>query len=194
MSTRATYGFKDGRNFETFIYIHHDGYPCGAARYFYDAIMNPSNGNFATQFIRANHGAELTRHHDQHGDTAYKYNVTGHGPMATIEAYDVLKKSTCFFSGTLHEFIKDYNGDIKDYHPFIEVKFPYSNTVVMNLPMAKQLLQHPISHLELWQGKYEGSGNWDMCMRQLELLVDAFPAARDIVPLWILTYKKTTVA
>lgn len=81
MSTRATYKI-DGTTF----YIHHDGYPEGAAEYFKNALEWPDraperapNATFADDFIRANLCAELTPGHDAHGDTEYRYTVTTAG-------------------------------------------------------------------------------------------------------------------
>jgi hypothetical protein len=74
MSTRATYEM-DGHTF----YIHHDGYPSGAAQYFRNAVeFTPEapNASFADCFIKANARAELTGSHDTHGDTDYQYTIT----------------------------------------------------------------------------------------------------------------------
>ena len=74
MSTRATYEM-DGHTF----YIHHDGYPSGAAQYFSNAVnykCAAPNATLADCFIRANERAELTGSHDTHGDTDYQYTIT----------------------------------------------------------------------------------------------------------------------
>lgn len=83
MSTRATYKFESREGVHT-IYCHHDGYPAGAAAKFYSTLISPSKGNLATQFIRANDGAELTASHEIHGDTDFTYTITGQGPDATV--------------------------------------------------------------------------------------------------------------
>lgn len=87
MSTRATYQFDDKHKARATLYIHHDGYPMGAAYYFYRTLCFPHRrGCMATRMIRAIDGAELTGEHAAHGDTEYRYNVCGCDPGATIEA------------------------------------------------------------------------------------------------------------
>ena len=95
MSTRATYQFVRPRHGGRFtIYIHHDGYPLGAAEYLARAVLgcNASGpwsawlgGSLVEEFIRQNDRAELTAEHDQHGDTDYRYTLSRptaeeHGP------------------------------------------------------------------------------------------------------------------
>lgn len=92
MSTRATYQFHHNDTFkaDTTIYIHHDGYPEGAAHYIYFALRQADNDEkdgrkeyFTIEdFIRTNQKAEITGHHATHPDTEYKYdfrNCTGYG-------------------------------------------------------------------------------------------------------------------
>jgi hypothetical protein len=67
MSTRATYQFITPSHTTT-CYVHHDGYPEGAADYLRDAFT-------AEQFLRKNEHAELTGGHDAHGDTEYRYTI-----------------------------------------------------------------------------------------------------------------------
>ena len=64
MSTRAVYTFKDERG-EHSVYVHHDGYPKGAALKF-KAVLASGNAwplprfeadQFAAAFVVANHGS-----------------------------------------------------------------------------------------------------------------------------------------
>jgi hypothetical protein len=75
MSTRATYKI-DGVCF----YIHYDGYREGAAVYFWNMHhakdKNPRGGN-AEAFLRGNELSEFTKNHTVHGDTEYRYDLTG---------------------------------------------------------------------------------------------------------------------
>lgn len=85
MSTRATYEIGD----LTF-YVHHDGYPAGAAAKFADTIgamtvsangrgidaIADRRGGACFAFIRGNMNAEPTESHQAHGDTEYRYRVT----------------------------------------------------------------------------------------------------------------------
>lgn len=74
MSTRATYQFISEWSGTHTAYIHHDGYPEGAANYL-------SNGEkpitSIDSFIRANEKAEMTSSHETHGDTDYRYTIEG---------------------------------------------------------------------------------------------------------------------
>ena len=79
MSTRATYQIRASRAPTATFYIHHDGYPEGAAAYF-DAMLATfsarESGGYAEAFLRGNLRAELTTNHDEHGDTEYRYTLT----------------------------------------------------------------------------------------------------------------------
>lgn len=91
MSTRATYEFTantiahvPGMTF----YIHHDGYPEGAAHYFRAALTYTNwRGGLPGQFVRANDNAEFTGHGmDVHGDTEFHWKVTP-GPIPHLHGY-----------------------------------------------------------------------------------------------------------
>ena len=80
MSTRATYQING-----TTLYIHHDGYPEGAAQYFRAALdwaeqyraKHQRNRGLAEAFITANDRSELCKGHHVFGDTEWRYTVTG---------------------------------------------------------------------------------------------------------------------
>ncbi len=74
MATRATYQFISEWSGTYTAYIHHDGYPEGAAQYFLNGDKPIFNIN---AFIRANHRAEMTASHEIHGDTEYRYTLQG---------------------------------------------------------------------------------------------------------------------
>jgi hypothetical protein len=115
MSTRATYSFKNSLEEwtpETCIYIHYDGYPEGAASYFW-AMLHLENlrGDQATRFIRANDLAEITLSHEAHGDTEYRYSVDGNQLTAYKRVGDWSENEPNFdefFSGTWYEFVNKY--------------------------------------------------------------------------------------
>jgi len=88
MSTRATYRFDSEHacRRSTTLYIHHDGCPSGAALYLYKALSEDVRGGMPERMIRANDDAELTENHELHGDTEYRYTVTGSGAGAAILA------------------------------------------------------------------------------------------------------------
>lgn len=83
MSTRASYLIKPNsgeRQAPVHIYKHHDGYPAGAARWFWETLRfmeenKRAGGGFAENFLRVNLGSELTEDVDQHGDREHHYTV-----------------------------------------------------------------------------------------------------------------------
>lgn len=79
MSTRATYLFTNNLMAaeDICVYIHHDGYPTGAAEYFRKAlfIAKTDRRPILEAFIAANTGAQITRSHQAHGDTEYRYTI-----------------------------------------------------------------------------------------------------------------------
>jgi len=108
MSTRATYKFVSewrGAGSHT-AYIHHDGYPIGAAGYLSndavntDAMANPIT-NINT-FIRANEQAEMTQDHDSHADTDYRYTIKGNYIIAEERVKDRFKT---FWEGDIEDFL-----------------------------------------------------------------------------------------
>ena len=114
MSTRATYNFKDKWHGEHCVYIHHDGYPNGAAYYFNNALMQKQKCN-VDSFFRANLKAEHTSSHDAHGDTEYRYEI-----WVNSETHETMVKGIArcinkgyqhwevFFRDTLTKFIETY--------------------------------------------------------------------------------------
>lgn len=112
MATRATYKFKDngwtGKDFT--IYIHHDGYPEGAAGYFAAASSIYRAG--AEGFIAANSQAYLTPDHDSHGDTEYRYTIEKGQLIAHQRQFnDGVESWHQFYDGTITDFIKTYSSD-----------------------------------------------------------------------------------
>jgi hypothetical protein len=80
MTTRATYLLPaEGVNQPICFYIHSDGYPEGAAYYFYK-MHNCKNlrGSLACRFLRANATAEITGKHENHSDTEFQYTINHH--------------------------------------------------------------------------------------------------------------------
>ena len=116
MSTRATYQIKSGFSAAT-VYIHHDGYPSGAADYFMKAefLQEKTDRSFLNCFLWANKGAEITESHEVHGDTEYRYNLYRSNNIWRIEA---LKRPNyasdqfeVFFTGKLGEFYFNHMAD-----------------------------------------------------------------------------------
>jgi hypothetical protein len=118
MSTRATYQFK-GSHADVTFYIHSDGYPEGGAYYFakalkYEKEMKTVNHELAEIFFRANDRAEFTSGHDAHGDTEFRYTVTGPEDyrFGTDRSNHILVEDSDggkVFKGTVEEFVQEYN-------------------------------------------------------------------------------------
>ncbi len=104
MSTRATYQFISEWSGTHTAYIHHDGYPLGAAHYFSDGEKTISNIN---AFIRANHNAEMTASHEIHGDTEYRYTVKS-GHLIAQKRVNFTDKFDTFWQGAIADFVKEY--------------------------------------------------------------------------------------
>lgn len=96
MSTRATYTIKTPNSLVSRVcfYIHHDGYPKGAAAYFRAALERwvercsqdiPEDADLAASFFRANLNARLTQSPTLHADTEYHYECLPH--LNIIRAY-----------------------------------------------------------------------------------------------------------
>ena len=183
MSTRATYSFLDNEyensTVNTCIYIHYDGYPEGAALYFYRTITKPSKGNFATRFVRANEQAEITKGHTVHSDTDYRYYVTGNGLYASVLAYrmtygtDSQKKKELIFMGTMKKFINKYNKFIEDFTPFQTVLVGYTHKT-LNLDLAKIEMNSLMYHLKVWEKGFQGTSNWNRCVEDVLRLTSVF--------------------
>lgn len=85
MSTRATYLLPTANSsLPICFYIHHDGYPEGAAYYFYK-MHNCKNmrGSLACRFLRANANAEFTGKHENYSDTEFQYTIN-HQNILTV--------------------------------------------------------------------------------------------------------------
>jgi hypothetical protein len=104
MSTRATYQFITEFSDIT-CYIHHDGYPSGACEYL-------AKGSNAASFIRGNENAEITRDHELHGDTEYRYTIRDGFLTASKYEFDGESgKWAGFYFGLLCDFIDKHRED-----------------------------------------------------------------------------------
>jgi hypothetical protein len=192
MSTRATYLFEPGPNDlfpKTCIYIHWDGYPEGAANYFYDSLMHAhQRGGWPNVFLRANDAAELTTSHDAHGDTEYRYTLSGEGDVLTCQKRegDATESWPTQWSGPVHEFVNEHAEDIEDYEPFQLVHTGCGRSDMLNITLAKRLLYTkeygPLLNLRTWSGFRKNhppmgttEGNWQACAKHVEAIVEAFP-------------------
>lgn len=117
MATRATYSFANSYlEREVTFYIHWDGYPEGAAAYFWNMHSKKHwKGELAEIFIKANpESAEFTDSHDYHGDTEYRYYMDAKGILTAQEVDREAFLTSCpkfltFFQGHYAEFINQYS-------------------------------------------------------------------------------------
>lgn len=111
MSTRATYKFNKTEWFpQVTFYIHHDGYPSGAAVYFKKMLaVTDEFENICDAFYRANDRAELTLGHEAHADTEYQYTVERIGTLTAYHSkWDGEKacRGDIIFKGPLEDFFE----------------------------------------------------------------------------------------
>lgn len=188
MSTRATYEFKPTVEWQPpqAFYIHYDGYPEGAARYFYAMLMHPNDrGGLAAKFIRANDLAEFTTGHDGHGDTEYQYTVEGGndaGAMLTVShRHPGGDKWGLVYSGTVAGFLDQYPEMLEDAAPFKLVAYGYRRSW-LNAPLAQAALDESIRTLTVWAENTKpdaspvNEGNWRSQAKTAAALLAAFPA------------------
>ena len=143
MATRATYQFNS-KNPEvtTTVYIHYDGYPQGSAYYFYQTLLDPSSGNLATQFIKANNQAEITKSHEAHGDTEWQYTIDGDNLEATVSVFHVSEEERLpmfRFALPLYQFINNYISD-KSVDKIVPVELNYRK-ILLNKELAIKELE-----------------------------------------------------
>lgn len=86
MSTRATYRFLRSKRCLATIYIHHDGYPSGAAEYI-KACINDYGQISVDLFLRTNTRAKITESPEIHGDTEYHYDIDIDEETVTVSKY-----------------------------------------------------------------------------------------------------------
>jgi hypothetical protein len=157
MSTRATYQFTGARSpglnhsIPTItIYIHHDGYPEGAAKYFWNAHHAARGSLNVERFLFGNDRAEITESHEAHGDTEYRYTLAGDQLTGYKRAHgwsdNEPEKWPVFFVGSVVEFINQYGASPRsfwadEFSPLRAVPCPHgyqSRTVFMS---RKQLIE-----------------------------------------------------
>lgn len=176
MSTHATYQFIDTEQarLTTTVYVHHDGYPDGAAGYFYRAL-DGGKGNAATRFIRANPGAEIME-----ASAEYRYTLTGSLDDGQLVAEKARSDGAWiqFFKGQVRDFIADNQGLQK--MPVVAMTYSFPQRTRLLTPEAairewKQLA----ATLAGWkaQGQEDIQSNVASAIKQLATLKDAIVEA-----------------
>ncbi len=114
MGTRATYNLSAGRynHQQVCFYIHWDGYPAGAASYFWNMYqIKNERGSYAGRFIRGNELAEFTLDHNEHGDTEYCYDLDEAGSLTASEWQFDERQWKIIYSGFWYDFINEFLND-----------------------------------------------------------------------------------
>jgi len=146
MATRATYSFDDRYNDQFTFYIHWDGYPEGAARYFWNMHQHSHyKGELADCFIKGNlMSAEVTRDHECHRDTDYRYYMTKDSVLMAIKVIrfdnNSVKVFEKFFHGHYAEFINLYNRFLLEENSSYEWLYPLSTDVASSYSATKRYM------------------------------------------------------
>jgi len=180
MSTRATYQFiNDGH--PTTIYIHHDGYPEGAASYLWNLLhAKNERGCLATQFLRANDNAEITESHEIHGDTEYRYTVQEDGQLKAEKIIrnwkDESHTTETFFVGHFAEFVNKYGAEqCGGFEPLMKVKTNRYTEHFRWMTPTQLLaeLENKVKERESYVARFpQHTGNIDSMTQQIEFLME----------------------
>jgi len=110
MSTPAIYEFQgQDSQPEASLYIHHDGYPAGAAQYYLAACLRSDRGMFE-RFIRANERSELVHNGRSHGGSQYRYTLCGENTFAAHQRVSGSNVWKTIYVGNLVDFILQETG------------------------------------------------------------------------------------
>lgn len=176
MSTRATYSFELPYGKATItIYIHCDGYPEGAACYFWNMYQHKSyKGSLADIFIKANpFDAELIESHEIYANIEYQYYMDSKGFLVAKKTESAFEdNSTIFFEGHFAQFINQYAHLLKSDQSFERfylldkaarklALFPYltlSDVKKMSVDYYRNVLEGYTQYqqyLDIWSAEYQ---------------------------------------
>lgn len=101
MATRAVYTFSGFPGLpECHYYLHHDGYPIGAALRFSAALRHSCEAtSFLTSFLNTQHQAEPLASQEQAADAEYRYLVQllpGSDPRLQVQCWRRLPEGSCW--------------------------------------------------------------------------------------------------
>lgn len=142
MATRATYYIESPLGQATF-YIHWDGYPEGAAFYFWNMHHHVGEqGSYADAFHRANDQAEITGNRDTHGDTEYHYELLRCGSLRMMAKNRDRQWHTLGLWKHYSEFINEYGGPmIENFEAIHAVPGYYGRTEYMTASQLRARAQ-----------------------------------------------------
>ena len=177
MSTPATICFREGSSF--YVYLPDHGSPKEVAEALVKTLLNPSKGNNATQFIRANPNTELTEAFDWNSNS-YQYTLTEwdhdnkHLTVYKVKTDSTFHNTKGIFSGDPIDFIQEQLDPDGSNKMFRVVRYTYS-TKVMNQEMA---LRHINNHLNILRKALKPFPSWSQESSRVQCvtaLVSAFP-------------------
>ena len=101
MATRAVYSFTGFPGFlEQHLYLHHDGYPSGAAWRFAETFReSPEPASFLTTFLRSQPRAEPIENPEQAADAEYRYLLQllpGPVPQLQVQGWRRIPGGICW--------------------------------------------------------------------------------------------------
>lgn len=179
MSTRATYTFLSANcTPEVSYYIHHDGYPSGAAEYFREAMRqtNRQGGGIAASFMRANQRAEFTKGRDAHCDTEYHWVVDGMQITGYVRDSRDTWRLVC--KGSLLGFV---NGHAEDGDELIQAEGMFWQTDELIEAIGDGIEEAEAIKAKGWIGN--AGVSLSQAERMLEALAQACPDHATIEPL-----------
>jgi len=145
MSTRATYLLPAAYHSDQMVcfYIHHDGYPEGAADYFYEMHhCNNTRGGMAGRFFRANLNAEFTKDHEEHGDTEFRYTINHQDELSVWKKGMLGNQWNIIYQGSWHHFVNKYLEESEHLHLF-RLSKGLQNEILMTIHQAEKLFISP---------------------------------------------------
>lgn len=159
MSTRATYLLPtaDYNNQHICFYIHQDGYPAGAANYFYKMHQCKNvNGGLAERFFRTNHQAEFTPYHEVHTDTEFRYTINHQGMLIVWTKAKVGNQWNIFYEGAWHDFVNKHLEVSQHLHVF-KLSKNLEHETLMTIEEAKKWVSAFMKHGSLTDYAREGT-------------------------------------
>ena len=120
MSSRATYLLPSAdNNHQLCFYIDQDGYPEGAAHYFYNMHASKNaNGGLAERFLRANAEAQLIHSHEGGTGTEFRYTINHEGVLRGFAKDRVNNQWCIFYEDAWHHFVNQHLEVPKHLHVF----------------------------------------------------------------------------
>jgi hypothetical protein len=140
MSTSANYLLSTGYYSDQMVcfYIQHDGYPEGAAAYFYKMYRceNIRRG-YAECFFRANLNAEFIKDHEEHGDTAFRYTINHQDELSVWKKGMFANQWNIIYQGPWHHFVNKYLEESEHLHLF-RLSKGLQNETLMTIRQAEK--------------------------------------------------------